>query len=73
MRIDNPLLAPPAYRQAGGPDRGRARQALEKSVPLETEGGRDDLKPIFRVNIEDLPSICQGEQSHAINGNHDPL
>jgi hypothetical protein len=40
-----------------------------QAVP--TEG--DDLKPIFRVNIEDLPSICQGEQSHAINGNHDPL
>ncbi len=57
MRIDNPLSPP----------------CLEKSVRLETERGMGDLKPIFKVNIEYLPSICQGEQSHAINGNHDPL
>ena len=71
MRIDNPLLAPPVYRPRSRP---RAGQADSRKVgTTRNRGGWDDLKPIFRVNIEDLPSICQGEQSHAINGNHDPL
>ena len=42
--------------------------------PSLLEKGRDkDLQPLFRLNIEDLPSICQAGESHAINGSYDPL
>jgi len=57
MRIDNPPS--PRFRKVG---------------TTRNRGGEwGDLKPIFKLNIEYLPSICQGEQSHAINGNHDSL
>jgi hypothetical protein len=66
MRIENPPLPTyslPTCRQAV-PTGGRAGRFRE---------GVEQFETFFRLNIVDLPSICQGEQSHAIYGNHDPL